>query len=888
MYNVFLPKTNFNIYEKDFEDRIIDFWDNINLNKKRDSMHMDATPFVLHDGPPYANGPIHMGHAENKIWKDSLNRIFWMHGYSTPYVLGWDAHGLPIENAVEKKLKADGIDKNDLSKQDFWDKCLEFASYWIEEQKKGFKKLGVLGDYDNPYVTFHEEESIGIIDCIHSFVSSNYVVKKYRPVLWSYVEKTALAYAEVEYKEKASNSIYFSFPIVKSNDEVLKGVNVLVWTTTPWTLPANEAVAYNKNFQYIIFLVNDKKYCCEVRLFEEIKNLFSEVNVWKSVEGSVFEGAIVEHCIEEFNTENKVRRMIHGDHVDHEKGTGFVHTAPAHGEEDFDLGVKEHLNIEDLLDENGAFKSTVPLVAGVHVKQADKLMVDLLQERSLCLAHEEFKHSYPHSWRSKAPLIYRLTKQWFLNMAPLREKALEVANDPKLNWFPEEGKNRFISMLSNRDDWCISRQRIWGIPLSIFYNKENDFVLRDAEFLLKTRKHLEKIGVKNWSSVKISDIDDSYNDEEWQRVDDIVDIWFESGSTQSFVLKKKNLYPADVYLEGSDQHRGWFQSSLLVAANLNGSAPWKNLVTHGFCLDGSKQKMSKSLGNVISPLSWDIDTLRVFFSSLNLAGDISISENSIKHAQEMVFRFKNTIKFLLGNLSISKEIKSVPYEELPALEKWILHKVYKLDQSFTEITKSFYLNNFINNLYEFCSQDLSSFYFDVRKDTLYCEEFNNYDRRAVISLFRLLTPILLKYLSVFMPYSMENAWETYNNENDLSINNKESIHLQEKETIPEYYFNENSNNYIEKLRDIKKKVNEQIEPLREQKLITTSHEVKVVITDTNIDLTELKQILIVSEVVYGEAFQVEIIKGLKCKRCKFLFNSLDENLCKRCFSVLDN
>lgn len=886
MYDVFLPKTSFNIYEKNFEDNLLQYWESINLQTKRDMIRSGATPFILHDGPPYANGPIHMGHAENKIWKDTLNRVFWMFGYSTPYILGWDAHGLPIENAVEKQLKEKGIDKRSLSKQQFWDHCLEFASYWVEEQKKGFKRLGVLGDYQNPYITFHEEESIGIIECIHAFVASNFVVKKYRPVLWSYVEKTALAYAEVEYKDKVSNSVYFSFPILKAEEPILKDVNVLIWTTTPWTLPANEAVAFNENFQYVVFIANAKKYCCEIRLFEQVKTLFEDAIVWKSLPGTAFRESIVGHCLDEFNTGEKLRRMVHGDHVDNEKGTGFVHTAPAHGEEDFELCIKENIFFDDLLDGEGNYLESVPLVGGKHVKLVDSLIVEVLKERSLCVFHEALTHSYPHSWRSKAPLIYRLTKQWFLDMAPLRNKALQVAEDAALNWFPTEGKHRFISMLSNREDWCISRQRIWGVPLAIFYNIETNIVLRDPVFLEKTRKVIAKIGIKNWWTIKISDIDPLYNDEEWVRVDDIVDIWFESGSTQSFVLKKNDLYPADVYLEGSDQHRGWFQSSLLIAANMNGSAPWKNLVTHGFCLDARKQKMSKSLGNVVSPLDWDIDTLRVFFASLNLASDVSISENSIKHAEEMVFRFKNTIKFLLGNLAISQDIESVKTQDFPLFEKWILHKIFELEASFISITKSFYLNTFMNRLYEFCAQDLSAFYFDIRKDTLYCQKSDDFERRAVISLFRILTPILMKYLSVFMPFSMERAWQAYIKENALVSDGLESIHLQSKTIIPHFYRNEEVSTLVNKLRDLKKLVNEKIELLREQKLISTSHEVIATIVDKSLDLNHVKTVLIVSGVKQGSEFGVSIANGFKCKRCKFLFNSIDENLCHRCSMVL--
>lgn len=882
MSNVYLPKTSFNIYEKDMEDEVLSYWDKINLNKLRSEKRKDCKTFVIHDGPPYSNGAIHIGHAENKIWKDILNKIFWQAGYDVKYIMGWDAHGLPIENAVEKKLAKDGIDKKTLSKQEFWNECADFANYWVEEQKKGFKKLAVFGDYDNPYITFKDEESIGIMECIHKFVDMGYLIQKYRPVLWSYAEKTALAYAEVEYKDKVSNSIYFSFPIVDSVVEDLVGVNVLIWTTTPWTLPANEAVCYNSKFTYVVFKSNSKKYCVEKHLFENLQNLFDEVNVIKEVSGIVFDNAIVDHCIKEFNVPGKKRRMIHGDHVENERGTGFVHTAPSHGEEDFDVCKKNHVEIIDYLDADGAFVKSVPIVCGMNIKVAEGVIIDLLKERDLCFKIEEITHSYPHSWRSKAPLIYRLTKQWFLNMEHIKSNALKIAKDDKLCWFPIEGKNRFTSMLETREDWCISRQRTWGVPLGIFVNVDNGKVLDNAEFLKKTRDYLLKKGIKNWSKIQIEDIDPSYSSEYYKRVDDIVDIWFESGATHHFVLKKHGLFPADIYLEGSDQHRGWFQSSLLISATQSNSAPWKNLITHGFCLDAFNKKMSKSIGNVVDPLSWDIDTLRVFFASLNLTTDVALKQESIVTVKDMVFRFKNTLKFLLGNLAISKDTKEVEYDEMPMLEQWILHRFYELDLLYDEILNSFYLNSFINKLYEFCALDLSSFYFDVRKDTLYCDEFNNFERRSVISLFRIITPILMRYLSNFMPYSMERAWFTYLEENGIKGDGLESIHIQDRVVLPEHYKNDVIAGKIKGLRELKKLVNENIEILRAERKISTSYEVKVTINHSE-DLELLKKILIVSAIEYGNELKVEVLSSKKCPRCKFLYDNLKVNgFCDRC------
>lgn len=903
MYPVYLPKTNFNIYEKDFEDEILKFWDSINLQKLREEKRKGEAAFILHDGPPYANGHLHMGHAENKIWKDILNRIYWQSGYDIKYILGWDAHGLPIENAVEKELKKDGIDKKNLTNQEFWDKCYNFASNWIEIQKKGFKKLGVLADYDNPYVTFKENESIGIMECIHHFVEKKLITQKYRPVLWSYVEKTALAYAEVEYKNKISQSLYVGFPVVKTNCQVLEGASLIIWTTTPWTLPANEAICYNVNFDYIVFLGDDKKYCVEKELFAQIRLFFTCIEIIENIKGKDLENTFVNHCIEEFNR-NNIRPLLNGNHVDNEKGTGFVHTAPSHGEEDFEICLENNIKIVDYLDSNGCFLDNLPLVGNMHVKDADNFIINLLKERNLLIFAKEYEHSYPHSWRSKAPLIYRLTKQWFLNMKILKKNALELAEEEELGWIPLESKNRFIAMCSTRDDWCISRQRIWGVPLGIFYNEKKGEILTDPTFLKKTRMHLKKIGVKNWRECLIEDIDPSYSSNEWARVDDIVDIWFESGATHDFVLKTNNLFPADVYLEGSDQHRGWFQSSFLISATKNECSPWKNLITHGFCLDAEKKKMSKSLGNVIDPLAWDIDTLRIFFSSLQLSADISLSDNIINQSKEIVFRFKNTIKFLLGNLAISKEVESLDLYNLGKLEKWVLHKIYLLDLAYEEMLNTFCMYNFIDKLYKFCSQDLSAFYFDIKKDVLYCDFANSKERAEVITIFRILTPILIKYLSVFMPYSMEKAWQNYCKENDIDQEDNQSVHLKDRPIISNLYRDDDNYELIEKWIYLKTKVNEKIEVLRAEKKIATSYECSVKVNSEYIK--ELKNIFIVSEVINEKSMlnidsiddfeegkesddlvQVQLLNNkTKCPRCKFFYNDLDNQLCKRCADVI--
>jgi len=894
--SVFLPKTSFalNIDAKAKEKELLVFWEGIQLEKKRKALRINAKKFVLHDGPPYANGPIHIGHAENKFWKDALNKIFWQSGYDTPYIPGWDSHGLPIETAVEKLFKEQGVDKNSLSRQEFWDKCYEFSNKWMQHQMQQFKELGVFADYENAYATFFEPESIGVIECAHKFVEAGLLERRLRPVLWSYAEKTALAYAEVEYKDKTSNSVYVVFPIVETDCAELKGAKLIVWTTTPWTLPANETVAFHKDFEYTVFEHNGARYCILEKLFSNVADQFSSACNVAKVSGSKFINTYVEHPLAEFNAAGKKRKLLHADFVEDEKGTGFVHMAPAHGEDDFALCKANGVQIEDLLDANGLFKSHMPLVAGMSVKEAENAVLAALEAQNVCIKKEQITHSYPHSWRSKAPLIFRLTNQWFLKMGPIKEKALKALESVE-TWVPLEGKNRLKAMIEAREDWCVSRQRVWGVPIGIFFNESTGEVLNETQFLKKTRKKLEEVGVKNWWNLQVNDIDSKYNSSEWKRLDDIIEIWFESGSTHHFVLSKLNMFPADVYLEGSDQHRGWFQSSILISAFLNERAPWKHLVTHGFCLDGLKQKMSKSLGNVINPAEWSADQLRIFFASVNMCHDVSMSENSVKSSQEMLFRFRNTMKFILGMLAVEKEVNASNndiiseqnYASLPVLEKWMLHRLHELDEIYSSMLTSLQLPSFMNAIYEFCAQDLSAFYFDVRKETLYCDELENSKRKASIMCMRELAPTLLKWLANIAPFFAEEAWQCYRNECEDAA--PESVHLCARPEIPAYYKNDAAAEKLEHLRNSRKQITEKIETMREQKMLNTTSEAHVIVTKEMVPdnmLDELKEIAIISSIAEGEQLQIRKVEGRKCQRCRFVYHNLELDHCQRCLRVL--
>lgn len=910
--SVFLPKTSFNLYAdaKESEKEILEFWEKIDLENLRKTARSEAEQlgkkFILHDGPPYANGSIHIGHAENKFWKDALNKIFWQSGYSTPYIPGWDSHGLPIENAVEKELKNQNINKHDLTRQEFWDKCYSFSQHWMNHQIKQFKALGIFADYENAYATFFEDESIAIMECTHEFVKASMLERRLRPVLWSYEEKTALAYAEVEYKNKTSNSVYVLFPVLETDIEELDGAKLIIWTTTPWTLPANEAIAYNSQLIYIIFKHNGQKYCVAKDLFKNIEEQFLNAEFIYEVEGAKFKNTLIDHCLEEFSYKHssKKRKMLDASFVDDQKGSGFVHIAPAHGEDDFNLGRASKLNIEDLLDHNGHFKENIPLVAGLHIKGADKAIIQALDEQRVCVKKEEITHSYPHSWRSKAPLIYRLTKQWFLKMDKIKPMAMQALETTE-SWVPKESENRLRSMVEAREDWCVSRQRMWGVPIGIFFNEETGEVLDNPQFLDKIRAKLNEIGVKNWWNLNIEDIDANYSGQNWKRLDDIIEIWFESGATHYFVLKKMGLFPADVYLEGSDQHRGWFQSSLLISAFLNKRTPWKHLLTHGFCLDHMKQKMSKSLGNVINPDSWSADHLRVFFAVSNLCHDISLNENVIKNTKEMLFRFRNTTKFLLGILAVEEEMQhekhvldEINYQELPTLEKWLLNRVYEIDLIYENILKNFQLTTFTNALYEFCAQDLSAFYFDIRKDVLYCELSDHKTRQAAIMCIRFLITTLLKWLAPITPFFAEEAWQCYKTEckedgEEKAFNSLEqSVHLASKTNIPNYFANTQDAENLEIMRNARKQITENIEILRNEKILNTTQEASITIPLELIAhkrelLNELKEVAIVADIQTDEKLEIKKMLGEKCPRCRFVRETLIDGLCPRCKNVVE-
>ncbi|QEK38413.1 isoleucine--tRNA ligase [Candidatus Cytomitobacter primus] len=829
-YPVALPKTTFGIKSKD-NQKTLDFWTEISLYSKLKDRNYKLEgrklgEFLLHDGPPFANGAPHMGHAVNKIMKDIFNRGKAMLGYSINYVPGWDCHGLPIEAAVESELKKSGKRRSELNITEFRKLCFDFASKWVEVQKDGFIKMGVIGDFDNPYKTMNSQ--LDILKEFHKFVADGLVYRGSKPVMWSCSERTALAEAEVEYYDKKSNSIDVKFEIIKSNNSELNGCKIVIWTTTPWTLPANRAVAYGADFEYVIFSTNeqsDENTLKNDKNNEKLivaKELYSDfckranldnTKIIRTIVGSDLAGVFCKHPMYDFGFKIEVP-VISGHHVILDQGTGLVHTAPSHGEEDFVIGKKYNLDVPELVDEKGKYKPNVPFVGGEDIFESENKIIEELKSRNIIAAHHKIVHSYPHSWRSRKPLIYRVTPQWFMNIAQMKKNALHAVEN--VNWIPEFGKNRFVSMLENRGDWCVSRQRVWGVPLAILYHNETGEVLKDQSVLDAIQNELGEKGVDAWWSVA-EKYAKKYPD--YVPVYDILDVWFESGASQAYVLNHKQ---ADVYFEGSDQHRGWFQSSGLQASRNEVRLPYKNLITHGFVVDKQGRKMSKSLGNGVSPIDlideYGADLIRLWIASQNYTEDLRWSLEHLNRVKDMEKRFRNTLKYMIGSIQFGYEYD---YDSMPLLEKWILHKLYVLNEEFKESINEFTTYKFMRKLFLFCTVDLSAFYLDIRKEILYCDDINESLPKAVRMVLKYTLDCLLRWLAPIMSFAAEEAWH--------AMSNTDSIHEQVILDLDSQWNNEELDSQVAELRNIRRVVTSALENMRESKEINSSLDAEIVI-----------------------------------------------------------
>ena len=885
-----LPKTAFSMKANlpTREPEILKLWQKINLYDELRKSRKGEEKFVLHDGPPYANGNIHMGTALNKILKDIIVRFHQMDGKDSVYVPGWDCHGLPIEWKIEEQYKKNKKNKNEVPIVEFRKECRAFAEKWIDIHKDQFKRLGVVGDWDNYYSTMSFDAEAQIVRELGKFLKEGSLYRGFKPVLWSTVEKTALADAEVEYQDHKSDTIYASFPVKSSNIKELNDSEIVIWTTTPWTIPANKALAYNESLDYLLIEVNDdgdfknKKIVIADALIDSVvkDTKIQSFKKLKNFKGKDLKGTICNHPFLKLGYEYDIP-MLEARFVTTEQGTGIVHCAPSHGPDDFNLCMNNGIKAIETVDGDGKYTKNVALFEGIHIFKSNSIVIEKLKDQKKLLSSGELVHSYPHSWRSKAPLVHRATPQWFISMDShkLRNKALKAIDET--TFYPSKGKERLKSMIETRPDWCVSRQRVWGVPLPIFINKKTSEILVDDEVFDNIAKIYEKEGSDCWFSDDPQKfLGKKYKAEDFEKLSDIVEVWFDSGSTHSFVLeKRKDLkWPASMYLEGSDQHRGWFHSSLLESCGTRDRAPFESILSHGFVVDGKGLKMSKSLGNVIAPedilKKYGADILRIWVASSNYAEDLRIDYSILDQHAESYRKIRNTFRYLLGNLNDNFEqidLEKIKIENLPELEQFMLHKIYNLNSKFNKYFKDYDFHNLYKELLNFCTVDLSAFYFDIRKDTLYCDPINSEKRKSTLILLNVILNSLIRWFAPILSFTTEEIYQ-------LISKNKKSIHLEKFLNFPEKFDNSKFNSKWEQLIKIRDICNLSIEQKRASKDIGSSLEAALIVKLNNenqkflknIDLSEL---CITSSVKIENSDTNEIIvetskaKGEKCPIC---------------------
>ncbi len=834
-----LPKTVFSMKANlpNKEPNLIKYWDEIKLYESLRKSTKGKEKFVLHDGPPYANGNIHMGTALNKILKDIITKFHQMNGKDSVYVPGWDCHGLPIEWKIEEQYKKNKKNKNDVPIIEFRKECRDFANKWIRTHKDQFKRLGVVGDWENYYSTMSFDAEAQIVRELGKFLKEGSLYKGYKPVLWSTVEKTALSDAEVEYMDHTSDTIYVSFKIKKTKLKELENSEIIIWTTTPWTIPANKALAYNENLIYQIVELNDENEFKNRRIVvakELLKNVIKECDiknykVIKEIKGSNFKGTICSHPFINIGFDYEVP-MLEARFVTIEQGTGFVHCAPSHGPDDFNLCLKHDIKALETVDDDGKYTKHIPLFEGQHIFKINPVIIEKLKIEKKLLANGKLNHSYPHSWRSKAPLVHRATQQWFISMEShgLRTKALNALDNTI--FYPSKGKERIKSMIETRPDWCVSRQRVWGVPLPIFISKKTNEVLVDDKVFENIAKIYEKEGSDCWFSDDPQRfLGDKYKADEFEKLSDIVEVWFDSGSTHSFVLEKREdlKWPASMYLEGSDQHRGWFHSSLLQSCGTRGKAPFESILSHGFVVDGKGHKMSKSAGNTILPeeilKKYGADILRIWVAASNYAEDLRIDHSILEQHAEAYRKIRNTFRYILGNLKdevIDLDFSKINVSELPELEQIMLNKIQVLNTKFHDNFNIYNFHNLYKELLNFCTVDLSSFYFDIRKDTLYCDVKSSNKRKSCIEVLNVIINCLIKWFAPILTFTTEEIYKIVNK-------NGKSIHLENFPEVPAEWKNKSLEDKWLELIKIRNHCNISIENKRAEKIIGSSLEAKV-------------------------------------------------------------
>lgn len=923
---VFLPKTAFPMRAglPQREPEFLARWQQDNLYKTLREDSAGREKFILHDGPPYANGDIHFGHAMQKTLKDIINKSQQMQGKDAPYVPGWDCHGLPIEWKIEEKYRKKKKNKDEVDPVEFRRECREFADHWINVQREQFKRLGIIGDWDNPYTTMAFDAEAAIVEELLKFAEAGALYRGSKPVMWSPVEKTALAEAEVEYHDHTSVQIDVSFPVVSAPTAALKGSHVVIWTTTPWTIPANRAVCYGPDIGYVRILVegvaddSPTQIGDDLTIAEALLPAFAEragitgYSVVGHPTGDDMDGALLAHPWRDHPDADGGYDfdvpMLPGDHVTTEAGTGFVHTAPGHGDDDYQVAhVKFGIPVPYTVDEAGCYYPDVALVAGQHVYKVADTVCELLTGVGALKAAGKLVHSYPHSWRSKAPLIFRNTPQWFIPMEKndLRGKAMQAIDDT--NWYPAISKNRISAMVGDRPDWVISRQRAWGVPITVFVNKKTGDYLVDEEVNQRIVNAVREGGADAWVAVPAQDfLGDKYNADDYEQIHDILDVWFDSGCTHTFVLEQREElgWPADLYIEGSDQHRGWFQSSLLESSGTRGRAPYKDVMTHGMALDGDGRKMSKSLGNTVSPekiiKQYGADILRLWVSAVDYQDDVRISDQIIQGQVDAYRKIRNTMRYMLGNLDGFSEDERMDVADMPELDRLIMHRLAELDSFMRERTAVYDFTPIFRELYQFCIVELSALYFDIRKDALYCDRPDSKRRRAVRTVLDAVFNRLVLWFAPILSFTSEEIWQS------RFGTDATSVHRQVWPETPADWLNPELAEKWARIRKVRSTVTAALELMRRDKVIGSSLQatVDVWVEDTAdaavFDGLDLAEIFITSgaNISVGDApdgaFTRDGISGVacigtaasgeKCERCWVVSEEVTEHgeLCNRC------
>ena len=887
-------------------------WEENKVYEQRLKLNEDKPKYVLHDGPPFANGPIHIGHALNKVSKDFIVRYRSMSGYNSPYVPGWDTHGLPVEQALTNK----GVDRKSMSVAEFRKMCEEFALEQVEIQKEGFKRLGVTGDWDNPYITLQPEYEAAQIRVFGKMAEKDYIYRGKKPVYWSPSSESTLAEAEIEYHDVRGPSIYVAFPVKDGKGVVDEEASLVIWTTTPWTLPSNQAIAVHENGVYQLIEADGKKYVVGAELLEKITEAvgWEEVKVLEDINGKDLEYVTAHHPF--YDRESLV---ILGDHVTFEEGTGLVHTAPGHGDDDFIVGQKYKLEVLSPVDDQGNFTDEAPGLEGVFYDDANAMITGWLEDKGLLLDLSFITHSYPHDWRTKKPVIFRATPQWFTSIEDFRQNILDEIKE--VDWLLPWGEERIHNMIRDRGDWVISRQRDWGVPLPIFYAENGEAIITN-ETIEHVANLFEEHGSNVWFEREAKDLlpegftHPGSPNGEFTKETDIMDVWFDSGSSHEAVLRQSEdlKFPADLYLEGSDQYRGWFNSSLTTSVAINGVAPYEAVLSQGFVLDGEGRKMSKSLGNTIDPNKvmdqLGADIIRLWVLSADSQSDVRVSMEIIQQVSEVYRKIRNTLRFMIQNTEdFNKEENGIAYDELRSVDQYLLNRLDETIENIINAYENYKFNDIFKEVNHFCTVDLSNFYMNVAKDILYIDAPDAYDRRAIQTVFYEALVKLTKVLTPVIPHTAEEIWAFLDEE-------EEYAQLAE---IPEVENYENREDVLEKwtaFMDLRDNVLKANEVARENKVIGKDFEAKLTVYVTagvqelfdSLD-ADLRQILIASELNVlpleekpeGDdsiltfdtmAVKVEHMPGGVCDRCRITTEELVEvegkgHLCQRCYGIVE-